>query len=110
GQTRDGQLATLDVPYFTSSDEPPPLLRFESSRWRHLLAGLTSVGWPPGSVQARTQQRAREALASWLCRRGNAAHPHAPRPPLYLFFFRHALGQKAPVERTLVAQGACDGG
>jgi hypothetical protein len=110
GHTKDGQLISLDLKQFSSSAEPPPLMRFESSRWRHLLAGLTSVGWPQGSSQWRTQQRAREALASWLCRSWNADHPEAPLTHLYLFWFRHELLHPVPVERVLLAQGMCEGG
>jgi hypothetical protein len=109
GHTKDGQLISLDVPQFTSSDTPPPVLRFQSSRWRHLFAGLTTVGWPKGSVQWRTQQRSREALASWLCRRWNEDHPEQPLTHLYLFFFRHELGHPVPTERVVLAQGECGG-
>lgn len=110
GRGKDGQLVTLDVPYFTSSPEPPPVLRFESSRWRHLLAGLTSVGWPKGSAQWRTQQKAGEALAGWLCRAWNEEHPDAQMTHLYLFFFRHELGHPVPATRELLGDGNCPAG
>lgn len=105
GRTCSGELVTVDVPWFTSSVDPPALLQWHDTRWRHLFANLTVVGWPAGSAQARTQARAREATVRWMCRAWNRAHPGARLAQLYVFFFRHRLGENAPVTRELLGSG-----
>jgi hypothetical protein len=105
GRTASGEMVTVDVPWFTSSPEPPNLLRFSDTRWRHLFANLTVVGWPAGSVQGKTQARAREATVRWMCRTWNREHPEQRLSQLYVFFFRHRLGEPAPVTRELLGSG-----
>ncbi len=109
GRTQTAQLVTVDVPYFSSSDTPPAQLVFASSRWRHLLANLSVVGWPPHSAQARTQQRSRDALTAWLCEDWNNEHPEQRLTHLYLFWFRHEVGHVAPVDRVLLGEASCNG-
>jgi hypothetical protein len=105
GRTAAGELVTVDVPWFTSSPEPPAFLEWPNTRWRHLFANLTVVGWPSGSAQGRTQAKAREAVVRWMCRTWNREHPEARLAQLYVFFFRHRLGEAVPVTRELLGSG-----
>ncbi|MBK7860972.1 MAG: HTTM domain-containing protein [Archangiaceae bacterium] len=105
GRTAAGALVTVDVPWFTSSVDPPPMLRWADVRWRHLFANLTVVGWPANSAQGHTQALARTNTVRWMCRQWNREHPDQRLSQLYVFFFRHRLGETAPVTRELLGSG-----